>query len=340
MKKLLIIFFFVFKEIYLIPGTDEEGYDPIEIIQNPKEYEVDLKNVCPCDKTEGVCDFGCCCDNDCLNFMFDQNYYSLFSECDSSSSFKMTMYSKLDYCDGHKLSIDDLYNPLTLAFKILKTGFCLVKKKENNIIFDNSIINNEKSTSDDVYDPLLFGQNQNITPGSFSSNNIDNFAKMNFNVPIALPSGICLFGYYQIMKLQDYEVTCTYHFNQNASIAEYYNGNVKNFYIYKDYYFNEECKSNNIIKKIEIIYIIDSQKYQINHFYKVDDRSINNYQDLTFIVKFLKDESDYPKNGNLGYIKGNPILIRKRKPSFYLNSDNYSIYTILPKEKTIIVTLI
>ena len=332
--KFLILFFFIFKKIYSIPGTDDEGYNEASV-----EYEVDLRNVCPCDKTEGVCDFGCCCDKDCLIFMLDQNYYSLFSECDSSSSFKMTIDSKLDYCDGHKKSVDDLYNPLTLAFKILKKGFCKVKKQKEDIIFDNIPINNEEinNNNNDLND-TLFGKNEIINNADFifdiSNDNFDNFEKMNYNVPISLPSGICLFGYYQIMKLQDYEVTCSYNVNKRENIIEYYNNNnVNNFYIYNDYFYNITPAENNILKKIEIIYFNDSHTYQINHYYKVNlDNDENNLQDLTFIVKFLKVETDYPRSGNPGYIKGNPILIRK-KQNIDTESDNYYIYTILPKEK-------
>ena len=323
MNNFLILFFFLFNEIYSIPGTEDEGFAPGE-----ENIEIDLNNVCPCDKTEGVCDFGCCCDEDCLNFMLDQNYYSLFSECDSSSSFKMTKDSKLDYCDGHKKSVDDLYNPLTLAFKILKKGFCLVKKQNYNNDPGNPFIPSENNVDNNL-DDKIFGKNDNKNSPNFNPN-VNDFEKMNFNVPITLPSGICLFGYYQIMKLQDYEVTCSYNINSQRQIIEYYNDqdhlynlNISNvfYYIYID-----EIVEDKILNKIEIIYF-DNSSYTINHYYVDNDH--NNYQDLTFIVRFLKDETDYPKSGNPGYIKGNPILIRKKEG----NLENYSIYTILPIEK-------
>ena len=120
----LILILCLFHKINSISGTDSESYDG--------GYFTSTKNnvLCPCDKTAGVCDIGCCCDTDCRDLMLSNDFFNKF-ECDESSFAEKNKYTKLDYCDDYKESVDDLYNPLVLAFKILKRGFCAVKKNEN-----------------------------------------------------------------------------------------------------------------------------------------------------------------------------------------------------------------
>ena len=101
--------------------------------------------------------------------MLDHNYYERYSECDPDSYLSRRTYSKLDYCDGYKKSIDDLYNPLVLAFKILKMGFCLYKTREdendddneNEKEYDNKIqmIESSKGTNDD---DTIFNGNKEV----------------------------------------------------------------------------------------------------------------------------------------------------------------------------------
>ena len=119
-----IIFNLLFKQIYSISGTSSERYSP-----DSPDVSSNDETICPCDITEGVCDVGCCCDKDCLDLMLSNQYFNINS-IDESSYTNKNIDSKLDYCDDYKESLDDLYNPLVLAFKILKRGFCLVKKKE------------------------------------------------------------------------------------------------------------------------------------------------------------------------------------------------------------------
>ena len=135
----IILFLFLFQKIYSIPQTDSEAF-----VVGSGSYDnsgIDFNNICPCHKTDGVCEKGCCCDKECLVYMLDHNYYEQYSECDPDSYLSRRTYSKLDYCDGYKKSIDDLYNPLILAFKILKMGFCLYKTREDENDDDNE---NEK----------------------------------------------------------------------------------------------------------------------------------------------------------------------------------------------------
>ena len=122
---IFLIFIFLFVKILTISGADNEEYS--ESSDSYTQTSLNLREVCPCDLTEGVCDYACCCDQDCLELMFDQGYYDSFPECDKSSSFSKNLDSKLDYCDGYIKSLDDLYNPLVLAFKVLKRGYCLAK---------------------------------------------------------------------------------------------------------------------------------------------------------------------------------------------------------------------
>ena len=334
MKKILLfLFIFLIKKIYSISGTEEDGKAPSST-GSSQDFKVDLNNACPCDITEGVCDFGCCCDKDCLQFMFDQDYYDKFSECDSSSSFKTTIRSKLDYCGGHKKSVDDLYNPLTLAFKILKKGFCKAKNQnpeeeddtnnQNNNEDSEEKKDNQKNDNNDI-----FGINENIPQKSFNLDSKGEFEKLDFYVPITLASGMCLFGYYRIMKYQDYEVTCSYNENQNNLILDYYSTVTHSYLVENNYYTDAPEGEILPIKKIEIIYFLSSNEFEINHYYTSNS---NSYRDLTFVVKFLNDKSDYHKSGNPGYIKGNPILLKKN----FANNNNlehYLIYTIFPIEE-------
>ena len=119
--------------------------------------------------------------------------------------------SKLDYCDGYKKSIDDLYNPLVLAFKILKRGFCLVKEnhKKKDEEEKNEEIPETNNTNEYNFDQVL-PKEPNLPQ---YIRNEDYYNSIFFNAPIMLPSGICLFDAYPIRFLQDYEVTCSYNKN-------------------------------------------------------------------------------------------------------------------------------
>ena len=335
MKIFILFLFFILLivKIYAIGGADNEEYDA----DNNEENEVDLTKTCPCDINKDSCDFGCCCDSDCLPYMFDQNYMKLFEECDKSSSFSKNLNNRLDYCDEYQKSLDDLYNPLILAFKILKRGFCPLndnKKKENddeekanqyNIIIDE--INRKENENNDQKLPNLDDYKE-ISDKKFI---IDNFNKSQFNlsefnVPIALPNGMCLFGHFRIPILEHYEVTCTYNINNQKKIIDYYNSTTDStidYEIIKHYYYK---KLNNIInfqiKKIEII-CYDNTTCKIYRYFE-NSNSDSHFQDLTFEVIFLNNEYDFPRSGNRGYIKGKPLLFNKK------DNDPHYIYKILP----------
>lgn len=345
---MIIYLFLLIKKIYSIPGTEDEIYS--SETQANEANKVNLNEVCPCNKVEGVCDMGCCCDKDCIKFMLDQNYYDLFSDCDPSSSFSKNIHSKLDYCDDHKKSVDDLFNPLTLAFKVLKKGFCLandnskLNNNNNENYYDQEIAKNENNQENK--NNYQGEEYTNFETGNFSASNIGEFQKMRFNVPIALPSGMCLFGHFQIKKFQDYEVTCSYRKTNHSTIVNYFqvdSSSMKKFTIYDNYYYAEDNQNyeNNDdyrIKKIEIIYYNESNNVLINHYYYYQINNNNNYSDLTLVVRFLSDENlnEYPKSGNPGYIKGMPILIKNKLNQIFGNDNNsdwYSIYNIFPLEK-------
>ena len=116
-----LIFFYMIIKMLSIPG--HEGFQTIE---GSIPRKVSLDESCPCDTTTS-CEKGCCCDNDCINFMLDNSFFDENFECDPESSASRIINSKLEYCEDYKKSIDDLYNPLILAFKILKRGFCLFR---------------------------------------------------------------------------------------------------------------------------------------------------------------------------------------------------------------------
>ena len=148
----LIIFTISLKKINSISGTDSEIFD------SGSGSSSNDGNICPCDMTDGVCDNGCYCDKDCLNFLLSDDYFNNF-KIDESSYTEKNIDSKLDYCNDYLESVDDLYNPLVLAFKILKRGFCLVNQKdredeEDTEDYDKSLEYYESNTdteTDDEY---------------------------------------------------------------------------------------------------------------------------------------------------------------------------------------------
>ena len=320
---IFLIFIFLFVKIHTISGADNEEYS--ESSDSYAQTSLNLREVCPCDLTEGVCDYACCCDQDCLELMFDQGYYDSYPECDKSSSFSKNLDSKLDYCDGHIKSLDDLYNPLVLAFKILKKGFCLAK----NVKPDDDLNDAKKTLLDEEEENEEKGNYENYNTyndnvKNFKLTEVPDFKCLNFNVPIALPSGMCLFGHYQIQKNQDYEVSCSYLTNNN-NIENYYNdSSTQKFYIHDNYY-DETPVTTPVIKKIEILYFLDTNSTNITHYY-INNANNDIAQDLTLVIRFLKNESDYPRSGNPGYIKGKPLLIKQQISS----SNLYKIYNILP----------
>ena len=293
--------------------------------------DIDLNNICSCDLTKEVCDYNCDCDPDCMTFMFNQDYMIMQSSSSSSNSYDINnINSKMDYCQKNITSVDELYNPLILAFKILKKGFCLV--------FDNSKNSNDKNNKEfnskidkiesveEIEEYFCEYNNETKTRANLSAENINNFMLMNFKVPITLTSGLCLFDSYQIMKLQDYEVTCSYRKIYSQNIRKYFNitdTNKFEKFIYKDNYYyisnNSQTEDSLVIKKVEIFYFRDDN-FTINYFYEKEND--NDFQDFTLTIKFLKDEKDYPKSGNPGYIKGKQILIGKENGDYY----NYSDY--------------
>ena len=283
-----LIFFLLIIKIFSILG--QEGFTP-----NPNGFfnKVDITGPCPCDTTTS-CEKGCCCDKDCLNFMLDNSFFDDNFECDPESSSSRIINSKLEYCEDYKKSIDDLYNPLILGFKILKRGFCLFrdnKKQEEE---------EEKNSQDEDKQ-----EEENII-----SNN-------DLMVPIALPSGMCLFGSYSIKKYQDYEVTCTYKFNNNTN-QNILNNIKSKFYIEEEniikYYLGDNDYDNLPLKKMEI-FIYGPDENITNIYY---DQVDNEYQDFTFVIKIFTDKNDFHKSGNPGYIKGKPILIGEKGNENYI----------------------
>ena len=309
----LIFFISFLPSIYSISGTDSESYD------NPNS-EKDGDVLCPCDKTEGVCDIGCCCDTDCFELMLSNDFFSKF-ECDESSFSEKNKYTKLDYCDDYKESVDDLYNPLVLAFKILKRGFCAVKKneKEENEQkdYDKKVENYQaQSTSEESNDNA--GQDIDFSKTNNYTNDlteIKNFEELNIYLPISLPNGLCLFHSFPLRKNIDYEVTCSYDIIKSPQIVrEFSNGNPNNLSIHEFYYDgSNENLQNSYLKKVEIICNNEPESntfYTINHYYgsNGENNNNNNFVDLTVDVKFVKEKDDFKLSGNPGYIKGNQLI--------------------------------
>ena len=331
MFKYLLIFIWI-KTIYCISGCDEEIFEP----NGGVSHKVNLEDFCPCDKTAQVCDLKCCCDEDCLYYMLDKDYYNKYSECDSLSSVNNRIDSRLDYCEGHKKSIDDLYNPLVLAFKILKKGFCLAKKNPKSKNNDKNEI--YKGLIDEIEKDQSIGSQKidfnevlpSNTPKEFSQfQNIDDFKKMAFNAPISLPNGLCLFNSYPIKKFMDYEVECSYYKDQHEAIINYFSDvNISPFLIKNSFYSNtSNAAEGNYIKKVEIIYFQVDGNYKINHYYE-DINPNDVYIDFTFVVTFLKNESDYIRNGNPGYIKGKPLLIGEEDNKNFKKYKNDIVFPI------------
>jgi len=281
-----LIFFLLILKILSVPG--EEGFTT----SDKGDYKkVDPLETCPCDTTK-TCEKGCCCDKDCLNFMLNNDFFDDNFECDPESSSSRRIESKLEYCEDYKKSIDDLYNPLVLAFKILKRGFCLFR-------------NNNKSKDE---------ENKNSQEDETPKNEEDyNFERDFIDVPLTLPSGMCLFGSYSIKEYQDYEVTCTYIYDNNNINDKIFNSIINNNTKYNienitTDYFDSTCNNNNncALKKMEIFDYGNEDNYTINCYYENNN---NNYQDFTFVIKHFESKEDFHKSGNPGYIKGKPILM-------------------------------
>ena len=322
----LILILCLFHKINSISGTDSESYD--------NSYFNSTKNnvLCPCDKTAGVCDIGCCCDTNCLDLMLSNDFFNKF-ECDESSFAEKNKYTKLDYCDDYKESVDDLYNPLVLAFKILKRGFCAVKKNENEEDeqkdYDKKVNNYESQSNnnnDDEEEEFILGE-----ANTFNDNlgEINNFENLKVYLPIALPNGLCLFHSYTLKKNIDYEVTCSY--NRNYAIAGEFSGeNLSRYYVNGYYYYNtEEPPNNSHLKKVEIVYYNNPNEgesnYEIVHYYE-ENNGNTNFVDLTVDVKFVNNENDFKLSGNPGYIKGKQII-------FGTDNNVYNKGIVFPIEK-------
>ena len=304
-----LIFIFLIQKINSIQGTDQDSYPQ----ENDNSYKVDLNEFCPCDKNQGVCDPKCCCDPDCLGDMLNQDYYENNPECDPLSSLSKRVDSKLDYCEGHQKSVDDLYNPLVLAFKILKKGFCLAKKnpkkKDEPTDYDKlkeDYQKEEKETKEDqanIFNEVIPLENENL--------NVHEFEKIGINAPIALPNGLCLFKAYPIKKFMDYEVECSYLGSQRSQIRQMFSS-TNIFYLIDANNNYREVQENEIlndfyIKKVEIIYYEEENTYYTRFYYI--NQNYDNYVDFTYIFKFLYNKTDYINSGSPGYIKGKPILI-------------------------------
>ena len=316
-----LIFFLLIIKIFSILG--QEGYTP-----NPNGVfsKVDITEPCPCDTTTS-CEKGCCCDKNCLNFMLDNSFFDDNFECDPESSSSRIINSKLEYCEDYKKSIDDLYNPLILGFKILKRGFCLFRDNKKQKEEEN---NSQNENEQDEDDKINLDDNENF-----------------IKVPLVLPSGMCLFNSYPIKKFeQDYEVTCTYKNDLDLTrIIEKIKGQITQNINEKNYYL--ENNNGTGLKKMEIFYFDDTKNYEINYYYeKKEDNDV--YRDFTFIIKNFENNTDFHKSGNPGYIKGKPILMGREGTNSILkfrdditfpvsnsykyfkeneiNSDNYSYY--------------
>ena len=327
MIKIWFLLFF-FKKIYSISGTDGEAF--------PSGYNtepiVNLYEICPCDKTAGVCDSGCYCDKDCIQYMMDNDYYEQYPDSDPSSYASRNLNSKLDYCYEYKKSLDDLYNPLVLAFKILKRGFCLYKDNSNNDDNDNNNDidnndNNQMNLNNDVFEKVI---------GNGVSENT-HFEKIrNLLAPISLPSGLCLFNSYPIKFYEDYEVTCSYITGMHNEISDIFiRGVTANYYVHNKYYYDENQNQNQYyLKKVEIIYRENREDSPFKNLYyeNGNNEDEDGYRDLTYIVKFLNNDEDYTRSGNPGYIKGKPLLIGFKEKgdngiySLYRNDSVFPIY--------------
>lgn len=309
-------------------------YDQFNIKDN-LQNKVNLYKSCPCNIIEEVCELGCCCDPDCLNLMFSNDYYKSFGECDSSSSLSKRLDSRLDYCQGHVKAVDDLYNPLVLAYKILKKGFCLAKEKPNKDITNKNtqyhkeiqkIIERENNDGQNTinFDEVISNPNEDFDISKLQ--NVADFEQFSLNAPISLPNGLCLFGAYPIKKLMDYEVECSYHISQKENIHNNINNYFpppNNSYYVSDGICSESIAENSFIKKIEITFYVENGDYLCNHYYNNDE--IGNYRDFSFVVKFLKNTDDYIKSGNPGYIKGKPLILKND-----IIDSSYSIFPMYP----------
>ena len=318
----LIFTLFIIFNILLTPINSISGTKSSSISQEELSKITDYENNenCPCNLNVGTCDPGCYCDQDCMELMLAYDYFNKFPINEESYT-EENINSKLDYCDEYIEDLDDLYNPLVLAFKILKRGFCLysgTKKidEEDTKNYEEfsqkyEAENNELELEDSKND-FNYGENN----FNNSLENITNFESINISVPIALPNGLCLFHSHNIKKNIDYEVTCSYPKDKNQSVyEEFYNENLENkyYYIKEDfYYYNStiELNSSYCIKKIEIVYDNRNLTYfdHINYYFEGNNEG--DYIDLTVEVKFLMNNIDFKLSGNPGYVKGKPIFFQ------------------------------
>ena len=324
----LIIFTISLKKINTISGTDSEIFD------SSSGSSSNDGNICPCDMTEGVCDNGCYCDKDCLNFLLSDDYFNNF-KIDESSYTEKNIDSKLDYCNDYLESVDDLYNPLVLAFKILKRGFCLVNQKdredeEDTEDYDKSLEYYESNTdteTDDEYKNKFDKYIDTLNNFNDDLRETANFKESNIFLPISLPNGLCLFHSYQLRKNIDYEVTCSYDkYKRENVISEFSCSNFNQYLINDNYYIYTEqaITTEHYLKKVEILYYNQPKNNinpLINCYYEASDVNNKDYKDLTIEVKFVLDENDFKLSGNPGYIKGKQIIFANE------NDNVYNIYS-------------
>ena len=315
---LFLILLILFNPTNSIRGTSSEIFDNTSDISN-----IDNNQICPCDMNEGVCDPGCICDKDCLDLMLSNQFFEAY-QIEESSYAEENIHSKLDYCDTYIESVDDLYNPLVLAFKILKKGFCLFKgtkddKEEETEGYDISLNKYESDTNNDNNKEDSDLEDVNRKENNFSEvinfTEFNNFDSLNLFAPIALPNGLCLFHSYQIKLNIDYEVTCSYDKGKKDTIIREFNEtNVTNYYI-TDFYYNNvppSKKDKYYMKKIEIIFYNhppnNTNNCLIFHYFEYNNNVNDHFIDLTIEVKFIFNETDFKLSGNPGYIKGQQII--------------------------------
>ena len=303
------------------------SYIPTEF--NIKKTEVTqelpyFQDTCTCDLTYKVCDRNCCCDPYC-DFSMYGFFDDFFEECIESNVILPESVNSVPICSAEHYVIGDLYNPLSVAYQILKKGMCLKKKEQE---FDNNEIKNPEKEINNLLD---INSNKQIDSEDMDKVFLNEFGENNFQenndiiksfiFPVMAPSGMCMKGY-PVKLGEDKTVIC--------SIQE---RNVEDFNVKIEDYIKDTCEkfpenisSNSIIKKIEIFLKISLNDfdtvnncnafiYYTDKYYKNDNEQI--ISDVTFEVKFFTLESDLStyvpkKSGNPGYIIGSPIRFGKR----------------------------
>ena len=314
---MITLLFFIINFIEIL------SYIPTEFTISGLKESPYLRDTCTCDLTYNVCDRNCCCDPDC-DFSIFGFFDDFFEECVESNVILPESVNSVPICAAEHYVIGDLYNPLSVAYQIIKKGMCLNKKEQE---FDTNEIKNPEKEINNLLDINSNKQidSQDMDKVFLKSIEKNEISKENdiikwFIFPVMAPSGMCMKGY-PVKVGEDKTVICSI---QESTVDGFNNKVDKYCDLTERKHFPDDI-TDLIIKKIEI-YIkmplnnLDENNYVFKYYTDKYNKNDNDkiISDVTFEVKFFSRDPDLKtyvpkKSGNPGYIIGSPIRFGEKK---------------------------